>query len=86
MVNVSTPRLLPDLHLPHVPGERANPQAERMKWSVVHYVATWLLEQNGGKMNGKTIGGIAVIAVLIVLGFLAYRFLMMEMIMKMAHH
>ena len=44
-----------------------------------------VLERNGGNMNGKTIGGIALIGGLVVLGFLAYRFLMMEMIMRLAH-
>ncbi|HEY3686163.1 MAG TPA: hypothetical protein VGL93_24235 [Streptosporangiaceae bacterium] len=57
-----------------------------MRKNIVLDLIAWVWERNGGRMNGKTIGGLAVIAVLVILGFLAYRFMMMEMIMKMAHH
>ena len=57
-----------------------------MKRQIVQYLVAWLVEQNGGKMNGKKIGGIAVLGVLIVLGFLAYRFIMLETIMRLAGH
>lgn len=57
-----------------------------MKRTIVQYVITWLIEQNGGRMNGKTIGAIAVLGVLVILGFLAYRFVMMETIMRLAEH
>lgn len=57
-----------------------------MRRNIVLDLIAWVWERNGGHMNGKTIGGLAIIAVLVIIGFLAYRFMMMEMIMRMAGH
>lgn len=56
------------------PGSRAG---------LVRLLMRAVLDRNGGKMNAKTILAIAGIGVLVVLGFLAYRMLMMQMIMGM---
>lgn len=57
-----------------------------MKRNLVIDLIAWVWERNGGQVNGKTIGGLAIIAGLVVLGFIAYRFMMMDMIMKLANH
>lgn len=41
------------------------------------------METNGGKMGGKAILILIVVGVVVVLGFLAYRLLIIEMITRM---
>ncbi|MDA2815115.1 hypothetical protein O4J56_31025 [Nocardiopsis sp. RSe5-2] len=43
-----------------------------------------VIDRNGGKMNGKAILVVAGIGGLVVLGFLAYRMLMVQMVMGLA--
>ncbi|WP_017623094.1 hypothetical protein [Nocardiopsis chromatogenes] len=50
---------------------------------LVRFVISAVIDRNGGRVNGKTILAIAGIGVLVVLGLLAYRMLMMQMIMGM---
>ncbi len=41
---------------------------------------------SGGKMTGKTLIGLAVAGVVLILGFVAYRLIMVEMIMQLSKH
>ncbi|YCK37977.1 hypothetical protein ACNF49_29175 [Actinomadura sp. ATCC 39365] len=43
-----------------------------------------ILDSNGGKMNGKVIISLAVAAVVVVVGFIAFRLLMMEMVVNLS--
>ncbi|MFI6499260.1 hypothetical protein [Nonomuraea typhae] len=49
----------------------------------VLYVLQKLLDANGGKMNGKFFLAIVVVAGLVVVGFIAFRLLMVEMILNL---
>ena len=40
----------------------------------------------GGKMNGKTLIGLAVLGVVLILGFIAYRLIMVELITQLSDH
>lgn len=40
----------------------------------------------GGKMNGKTLAGLAVVGVVVLLGFLAYRLILIEVITNLTDH
>lgn len=42
-----------------------------------------ILDANGGKMNGKVIITLVVAAAVVIVGFIAFRLLMVEMIMNM---
>lgn len=54
------------------------------RFGLIEELVKKVTRQNGGKMSGKTIGGIVIIAVVVIAGFLAYRFIMMDMIMRMS--
>lgn len=49
----------------------------------VLYVLRRILEANGGKMNGKVIIALIVAAAVVVVGFIAFRLLMVEMILNL---
>ena len=40
----------------------------------------------GGKMTGKTLLGFAVVGVVVLLGFIAYRLILVELIMQLKDH
>ena len=43
-----------------------------------------ILDSNGGKMNGKVIISLVVAAVVVIVGFIAFRLLMMEMVINLS--
>ncbi|MER6582984.1 hypothetical protein [Nonomuraea sp. NPDC001023] len=43
-----------------------------------------ILDSNGGKMNGKVIISLAVAAVVVVVGFIVFRLLMVEMVVNLS--
>ncbi|MGR6922057.1 hypothetical protein ACU635_48085 [[Actinomadura] parvosata] len=42
-----------------------------------------VLDANGGKMNGKFLIAVAVVAVIVVVGFIAFRLILVEMILSL---
>ncbi|SEF86754.1 hypothetical protein SAMN05444920_101885 [Nonomuraea solani] len=42
-----------------------------------------LLDANGGKLNAKFLLAIAVVAVIVVVGFLAFRLILVDMILQL---
>ncbi|TKK85595.1 hypothetical protein FDA94_24690 [Herbidospora galbida] len=42
-----------------------------------------LLDANGGKMNGKLLLAIVVVAILVVVGFVAFRLILVDMILTL---
>ncbi|WP_157519758.1 hypothetical protein [Herbidospora daliensis] len=42
-----------------------------------------LLDANGGKMNGKLLLAIVLVAVLVVVGFVAFRLILVDMILTL---
>ncbi|WP_327089774.1 hypothetical protein OIE66_03885 [Nonomuraea sp. NBC_01738] len=49
----------------------------------VLWVLQKVLDRNGGKMNGKTIVTLAVVAGVVVIGFVVFRLLMVETIVSL---
>ncbi|MFC5828107.1 hypothetical protein [Nonomuraea insulae] len=43
----------------------------------------WLLNATGGKVNGKFLLAVAAVAVIVVVGFIAFRLILVDMVLSL---
>ncbi|MEV0197627.1 hypothetical protein [Nonomuraea sp. NPDC050691] len=59
--------------------DKRSGQSGRFWLDVLHR----LLDANGGKMNGKFLLAVVVVALLVVVGFVAFRLILVDMILTL---